>query len=135
MRRVFDPSSVCRILRHGIEQGYWTLEDLDRPLKSNLNPEAYRNPLRDEPISERVEVVSPRDLAQSKPFKATGDTRALAREQIRQMDERVAGDPHLFDPPHCGIAYCPDVLEGPIGTRWPNSSTLQPNSPPATFDF
>lgn len=82
MQKAFDPTSVRLTLRNGIEKGYWTLEDLDNPsmgwaenAKSfrlhhpNYAQNQYRNPLRDEPPHPSVEVVSPRDFAQSSPEK------------------------------------------------------------------
>ena len=78
MNRAFDPTSVRLTLRKGIEKGYWTLEDLDRPsmgwsenAKTFRNhypkypqPE-YKNLLRDpEEIKQpRVEPVNPRDFS------------------------------------------------------------------------
>lgn len=72
MKNIFDKGSVDLILRHGIEKGYWTLEQLDFPspdYERNLiearkskyfgfdffPPTPYVNPLR---RSTTVEVVS-----------------------------------------------------------------------------
>jgi hypothetical protein len=62
VRPVFDLAAVRRTLQHGIDRGYWTLEQLDRHPKGHLRPEAYRNLLRDEPLEPRVEVTAPRDF-------------------------------------------------------------------------
>jgi len=79
MKKAFDPTSVRLTLRKGIEKGYWTLEDLDRPSMGWAEnaktfrvhhpkypqPE-YKNLLREEdprqPHAERVEPVNPRDF-------------------------------------------------------------------------
>ena len=62
MKPAFDYSSVRRTLQHGIDRGYWTLDDLDRPPKQHLNPSAYRNLLRESPNLESVKISNPRDF-------------------------------------------------------------------------
>ncbi len=62
MRPAFDLAAVRRTLQYGIDQGYWTLEQLDRHPKGHLRPETYRNLLRDEPLEPRVQVTAPRDF-------------------------------------------------------------------------
>jgi len=64
MKRTFDHAAAMKILRHGLSQNYWTLEQLDspppgtkltldewsrHPLNKNLKTEQprYRNLLRD----------------------------------------------------------------------------------------
>ena len=43
MQRTFYTQAAARILRQGIEKGYWTLEDLDRPSPgTELNYQEYR---------------------------------------------------------------------------------------------
>ena len=43
MQPTFDSQAAARILRQGIEKGYWTLEDLDRPSPgTELNYQEYR---------------------------------------------------------------------------------------------
>lgn len=59
---MFDLVSVRKTLQHGIDRGYWTLEQLDKPPTAHLNKAAYRNLLRDEPLEPRVEVTAPRDF-------------------------------------------------------------------------
>lgn len=63
MRPAFDLASVRKTLGHGVDRGYWTLEQLDKPPTAHLNKAAYRNLLRDEPLEPRVEVTAPRDFA------------------------------------------------------------------------
>lgn len=77
MKPAFDPTEVRLLLRRGVEAGYWTVEQLDRPSMGwqqnakyfalhypKYQQPQYRNLLRDEPTpTERVEVVSPRDFA------------------------------------------------------------------------
>lgn len=85
MNQAFDPTSVRRTLRKGVEAGYWTVEDLDTPSmhwQENAkifrlhNPNApqpqYKNLLREpepsQPPAPRVETVSPRDFPASYDF-------------------------------------------------------------------
>ena len=51
------------ILRRMIDAGRCTVEDLDTPPPGHINPQAYRNLMRDIASQPKVEVVSPRDLA------------------------------------------------------------------------
>jgi hypothetical protein len=47
MQRTFDTHSAAQILRKGIEKGYWTLEDLDRPSPgAELNYQEYKRYLK-----------------------------------------------------------------------------------------
>lgn len=62
MKKLFDLTSVRSTLQHGIDRGYWTLEDLDRPPPRHLNPTAYRNLLRDAPPTESIAISDPRDF-------------------------------------------------------------------------
>lgn len=85
MKPAFDPTSVRRTLRRGVEAGYWTVEDLDTPsmhwqenakIFRRHNPNApqpqYKNILREDdpsqPPAPRVETVSPRDFPASYDF-------------------------------------------------------------------
>jgi len=76
MKPAFDTAEVCRLLRRGIENKHWTLQDLDVPSRGwvitmedakripGFTPPVFRNPLRDEPTpTERVQVTDPRDFA------------------------------------------------------------------------
>jgi len=85
MKPAFDHTSALKILKNGIDKGYWTLEDLDEPtqlskynfkarqkaliesLGTNFNPGVhmpkFRNLLREETEEAvHVEVVDPRDF-------------------------------------------------------------------------
>ena len=71
MKKSFDYASACKILRDGVEKGYWTLEDLDKAppgTAENIKeykrflassgyvgvvPE-YRNLLRESPKTEEI---------------------------------------------------------------------------------
>ena len=70
---------MLELLRHGIDKGLWTLENLDTPssgwaantrtdkrtFPNGYQGAVHRNLLRDpqpDPPSERVQVVSPRDF-------------------------------------------------------------------------
>ena len=52
-------------LRRMIDAGRCTVEDLDKAPPGHINPQAYRNLMRDVAAEPRIEVVSPRDLAAS----------------------------------------------------------------------
>ena len=68
--------SFLKTLEDGLEKGLWTLENLDKPSPGWISntrvdlrffPDGYtgkqhRNLLREAQPSERVEVISPRDL-------------------------------------------------------------------------
>jgi len=61
---LFD-GQLLKILRDGIDKGRWTLEDLDSPgphTIANCQGAHYRNPLRDPPPVEAVQVSDPRDF-------------------------------------------------------------------------
>ena len=62
MKKAFDFAVVRRTLQHGIDRGYWTLEDLDRPPRQHINPAIYRNLLRDAPPTETIAISDPRDF-------------------------------------------------------------------------
>jgi len=82
MEPAFDLSSVRKTLRHGIEKGLWTLEDLDKespdsaywreqarkhPLIGDYStvyaPNKHINLLRDPEPVEEIEVINPRDFS------------------------------------------------------------------------
>ena len=48
-----------------IDAGRCTVEDLDKAPPGHINPQAYRNLMRDIAPPPKVEVVSPRDLSTS----------------------------------------------------------------------
>lgn len=60
--RISTPEGARKLLQRLIEGNRCTLEDLDTPPPGHINPQAYRNLMRDEPPQPRVELVSPRDL-------------------------------------------------------------------------
>jgi len=62
MKRAFDPSAVRKVLQRGIDNGWWTLETLDRPPRQHLAPETYRNLLRSPEPIEAVQLSDPRDF-------------------------------------------------------------------------
>ncbi len=80
MDRAFDLDGVRQTLRHGVEKGYWTLEDLDQPsngfarctkvdraaFMGGYEGVQHRNLLRPDPANPHPEAVeaspSPRDL-------------------------------------------------------------------------
>ena len=80
MEPIQDINATRRLLRRGIEAGYWTLEDLDTPSMGwaenakafRINhplyvQHEYRNPLRDHHQPPTVEITSPRDFAAPNP--------------------------------------------------------------------
>ena len=83
MKPAFDRAAVCKILQHGIDQGYWTIESLDKPSNGFQScarvdlrqfPNGYKgihhvNLLRSEPGQERPEArPDPRDFAPAADF-------------------------------------------------------------------
>tara|TARA_R100001224_G_scaffold40591_1_gene23282 strand:+ start:611 stop:874 length:264 start_codon:yes stop_codon:yes gene_type:complete len=83
MEKIFDRLSVMRTLKNGIEKGYWTLEDLDKPSpmwkevvnSCNGHPlyikgyqgVKFENLARlkepiPPPVEEKVELTNPKDL-------------------------------------------------------------------------
>jgi hypothetical protein len=81
MRLAFDLESIRQTLQKGIDNGHWTLEDLDRPAPGThllmrevarhpdpaariLSGKPHRNLLREVAQAERVEAApAPRDFA------------------------------------------------------------------------
>ena len=72
-----DLAETKRILREGVEKGYWTVEHLDRPslgfqdctrvdrrhFQGGYEGVQFRNLLRDgPPVAERVQVIDDKDL-------------------------------------------------------------------------
>jgi|DEB0MinimDraft_6_1074348.scaffolds.fasta_scaffold79987_1 hypothetical protein len=86
MQPLYCPAEINRLLRRGIENGWWTIEDLDRPslgFASNLSPDLkhfphgyqgveYSNPLRSADAQQIVSISDPRDFTP-----APGHTPAL----------------------------------------------------------
>ena len=62
MKGIYTPGEVRGILRRGIDNGWWTLEDLDRPPRQHLAPETYRNLVRSPDPIEAVQLSDPRDF-------------------------------------------------------------------------
>ena len=62
MKPVFDLTAVRKVLQRGIDNGYWTLETLDRPPSGHLNKDGYRNLLRSPEPIEAVQLSDPRDF-------------------------------------------------------------------------
>ena len=67
LTRISTPEGARKLLQRLIEANRCTLEDLDKAPPGHINPQAYRNLLRDIAPEPRVEVVSPRDLATKTP--------------------------------------------------------------------
>lgn len=114
---IFDKGSVELILRHGIEKGYWSIEQLDFPTANFerqvsearqsrfFGPDfvpanAYVNPLRKAPT---VQVVAHEpehdDLASA----------ASAKEEPRVVDVLPAGGSAAGDPPVPRVSHEPDL--------------------------
>lgn len=88
MQPAFDTSSVIKTLQHGIDAGYWTLEDLDHPPKHHINPSDYRNLLRDANPSQTVVISEPRD------FTPTATTVGTVADSFRCSSPSVLLDAH-----------------------------------------
>jgi hypothetical protein len=67
LTRISTPEGARKLLQRLIEANRCTLEDLDKAPPGHVNPQAYRNLLRDIAPEPRVEVVSPRDLPTKAP--------------------------------------------------------------------
>ena len=65
--RISTPEGARKLLQRLIEGNRCTLEDLDTPPPGHINPQAYRNLMRDVAPEPKVELVSPRDLPPAKP--------------------------------------------------------------------
>lgn len=63
LTRLSTEEGARSILRRMIDAGRCTVEDLDKAPPGHINPQAYRNLMRDIAPQPKVEVVSPRDLA------------------------------------------------------------------------
>jgi hypothetical protein len=67
LTRISTPEGARKLLQRLIEANRCTLEDLDKAPPGHINPQAYRNLLRDIAPQPRVEIVSPRDLQTKTP--------------------------------------------------------------------
>ena len=67
LTRISTPEGARKLLQRLIEANRCTLQDLDSPPPGHINPQAYRNLMRDVAPEPKVEVVSPRDLTPAKP--------------------------------------------------------------------
>ena len=114
MKPAFDISSVRRTLRAGLtkpnpanpEIPMWTMEDLDTPSwgwKYNadtyakahpLSPQpTHKNLLREPDISEHVEVINPRDLADSRSVSGVSQERShLLRSEETETSTEINND-------------------------------------------
>jgi len=104
MKKLFDLASVRLILRRGIDAGYWTLEDLDKPsqdwsyqkqqakrIPGHTHP-PFRNLLRDDFPIEAVQTINPRDFDVAA---ATRPNKGLPNLDL--LPERWPDQPHLSD--------------------------------------
>ena len=62
LTRLSTEEGERKILQRMIDAGRCTVEDLDKAPQGHINPQAYRNLMRDVAQPPKVEVVSPRDL-------------------------------------------------------------------------
>jgi len=62
LTRISTESGARQILQRMIDAGRITVKDLDKAPPGHINPQAYRNLMRDVQQPPKVEVVSPRDL-------------------------------------------------------------------------
>ena len=67
LKPVSTEHGARQLLERLIAAGRCTVEDLDKVPPRHVNPQAYRNLMRDVAPQPRVEVVSPRDLAAKTP--------------------------------------------------------------------
>ena len=62
LTRLSTEEGARKILQRMIDSGRCTVQDLDTPPPGHINPQAYRNIMREVAQPPKVEVVSPRDL-------------------------------------------------------------------------
>ena len=67
LTRISTPEGARKLLQRLIEANRCTLEDLDKAPPGHINPQAYRNLMRNIAPEPRVEFVSPRDLPTKTP--------------------------------------------------------------------
>ena len=67
LKRVSTEHGARQLLERLIAAGRCTVEDLDKAPPRHINPQTYRNLMRDVAPEPRVELVSPRDLATKTP--------------------------------------------------------------------
>lgn len=63
LTRLSTEEGARKILQRMIDAGRCTVQDLDAPPPGHINPQAYRNIMREVAQPPKVEVVSPRDLS------------------------------------------------------------------------
>ncbi len=63
LTRLSTEEGARKILQRMIDAGRCTVQDLDTPPPGHINPQAYRNIMREVAQPPKVEVVSPRDLS------------------------------------------------------------------------
>ena len=117
MKRIYDTASVELILRHGIEKGYWTMEQLDFPTASFerqltearqskffgphfVPAKPYVNPLRK---GTTVEVVA------HEPEQDDLASAASANEGQQLVDLLPAESTAAGDPPVPRVSHQPDL--------------------------
>ncbi len=132
MKPAFDMAEVRRLLRRGIENKHWTLQDLDVPSPGwiitmedakripGFIPPVFRNPLRDEPTpTERVQITDPRDFpvvaavadpvqrgSTPLPMAAHGSVAGAFSDAGLQGDEGRMGDAEDYgNEAHLGAAW------------------------------
>ena len=67
MQPLYDITSVLKTLTHGINRGYWTLDDLDTPPPGHINSGNHKNLLRDYHPEAVQAQPDPRDFVPSQP--------------------------------------------------------------------
>lgn len=107
MDRLWDTSSVVKLLRQGVEKGYWTIDDLDHPSEGwawnerhfrlhhpKYQQREWRNLLRETTALEAVEPIAPRDLAAPLPPSASQQQPQLPHQWPPDLDPTP--EPPLF---------------------------------------
>ena len=62
LQRLSSEEGARDILKRMIAAGRCTIDQLDSPPPGHINPQAYRNLMRDIPADPRVQVTDPRDF-------------------------------------------------------------------------
>ena len=105
--RIFDKGSVELILRHGIEKGYWTVEQLDFPTASyeRMISEARRSPFFGKDFYPPIPYVNPFrktptvEVVAAEPEHDDLASAAGASEGQRNVDIPADGRSATGDPP------------------------------------
>jgi hypothetical protein len=67
LNRLSTEEGARKLLQRLVDANRCTIEDLDSPPPGHINPQAYRNLLRDVAADPKIEVTDPRDFMPDEP--------------------------------------------------------------------